>query len=160
MNQEIKIEFPNAITLHIKRDDLLHPFVSGNKFRKLKYNLIQAKKEGKTTLLTFGGAFSNHIAAVAAAGDEYGFKTIGIIRGEELHDKVAENATLTYARNCGMHLDFVSRADFREKENADFSQKLQAKYARLKTKIHYSVYSLFRDSTYKKFIPEPFFSYM
>lgn len=128
LNQEIKIEFPNAITLHIKRDDLLHPFVSGNKFRKLKYNLIQAKKEGMTTLLTFGGAFSNHIAAVAAAGAEFGFKTIGIIRGEELEAKVEENATLFYARNCGMHLDFVSRADYREKESVDFSQMLQAQY--------------------------------
>ena len=94
LNQKVNLEFPNGITLHLKRDDLIHPYVSGNKFRKLKYNLIQAKKEGKTTLLTFGGAFSNHIAAVAAAGKEFGFQTIGIIRGEELHDKVEEKRLL------------------------------------------------------------------
>jgi 1-aminocyclopropane-1-carboxylate deaminase len=65
---------------------LIHPFVSGNKFRKLKYNLLQAKESGNTTL---GGAYSNHIAAVAFAGKEKGFKTIGIVRGDELHDKIA-----------------------------------------------------------------------
>jgi 1-aminocyclopropane-1-carboxylate deaminase len=80
-NQEIK-EFNNQVSLYIKREDLIHPFISGNKYRKLKYNLIQAQEEGHKTLLTFGGAFSNHIAAVAFAGNEYGFKTIGVIRGE------------------------------------------------------------------------------
>ena len=128
LNQKVNLEFPNGITLHLKRDDLIHPHVSGNKFRKLKYNLIQAKKEGKTTLLTFGGAFSNHIAAVAAAGKEFGFQTIGIIRGEELHDKVEENPTLSFAHNCGMHLDFVSRAHYRDKERADFLKELEIKY--------------------------------
>ena len=68
MNQQIHINFPNEISLTIKREDLIHPFVSGNKFRKLKYNLLQAKAENKKTILTFGGAFSNHIAAVAYAG--------------------------------------------------------------------------------------------
>ena len=89
-NQEIIIENDNNITLYLKREDLLHPNVSGNKFRKLKYNLIQAKRENAKTLLTFGGAFSNHILAVAAAGKEQGFKTIGIIRGEELINKIEE----------------------------------------------------------------------
>jgi 1-aminocyclopropane-1-carboxylate deaminase len=71
---------------------LIHPFVSGNKFRKLKYNLLQARREsGNTT--HFRGAYSNHIAAVAFAGKEKGFKTIGIVRGDELHDKIATNPT-------------------------------------------------------------------
>jgi NADPH-dependent F420 reductase len=86
-NQKIQLEHPNY-SLFIKREDKIHPHVSGNKFRKLKYNLLQAKKDKKETLLTFGGAFSNHILAVAAAGSEHGFKTIGIIRGEELRDKI------------------------------------------------------------------------
>ena len=97
-NQHISIDFPNNISLTIKREDLIHPFVSGNKFRKLKYNLLQAKAENQNTLLTFGGAFSNHIAAVAYAGKEQGFKTIGIIRGDELLDKIEENPTLKFAR--------------------------------------------------------------
>ena len=71
-NQKISLENTN-VSLYIKREDLLHPYVSGNKFRKLKYNLTQAKSENKKTLLTFGGAFSNHILAVAAAGKEQGF---------------------------------------------------------------------------------------
>ena len=75
------------ISLSIKREDELHPFISGNKYRKLNYNLEEAKRSNKKTLLTFGGAYSNHIAATAAAGYEHGFKTIGIIRGDELsHD--------------------------------------------------------------------------
>jgi 1-aminocyclopropane-1-carboxylate deaminase len=113
LNQHIITSFPNAISVTIKREDLIHPFVSGNKFRKLKYNLLQAKKEQYETLLTFGGAFSNHIAAVAFAGKEKGFKTIGIIRGEELEGKIAENPTLSFAQNCGMQLQFISRADYR-----------------------------------------------
>ena len=67
----------------LKREDQLHPFISGNKFRKLKYNLIKAKNEGYKTLLTFGGAFSNHLTATAAAGKIMGFNTIGVVRGEE-----------------------------------------------------------------------------
>ena len=94
LNQQIKLEFPNSISLHIKREDLIHPFISGNKYRKLKYNLLQAKAENQETLVTFGGAFSNHIAAVAFAGKEQGFKTIGIIRGDELRDKISEDPTL------------------------------------------------------------------
>ncbi len=90
------------IEVYIKREDLIHPFVSGNKFRKLKYNLVQAKKQNVSTLLTFGGAFSNHIAAVAAAGKLQGFKTIGIIRGDELADKVVNNPTLKFASENGM----------------------------------------------------------
>jgi 1-aminocyclopropane-1-carboxylate deaminase len=75
---KLTIKFPNSISVTIKREDLIHPFVSGNKFRKLKYNLLQAK-ENQGTLLTFGGAYSNHIAAVAFAGKEKGFKTIELL---------------------------------------------------------------------------------
>jgi 1-aminocyclopropane-1-carboxylate deaminase len=126
-NHQITINHPN-ITLYIKREDLLHPHISGNKFRKLKYNLAQAKKENKDTLLTFGGAFSNHILAVAAAGNEYGFKTIGIIRGEELKDKINQNPTLKKAQNFGMIFEFVEREQYRDKDNPEFIGKLTEKY--------------------------------
>jgi 1-aminocyclopropane-1-carboxylate deaminase len=128
LNQKINYELPNGISLEIKREDLIHPFVSGNKFRKLKYNLLQAKEEKQETLLTFGGAFSNHIAAVAFAGKEAGFKTIGIIRGEELRAKISENPTLSFAQNCGMQLEFVSREDYRMKNDALFLSHLKQKY--------------------------------
>lgn len=127
-NQNINIDFPNAISLTIKREDLIHPFVSGNKFRKLKYNLLQAKAENKGTLLTFGGAFSNHIAAVAYAGKEQGFKTIGIIRGDELLDKIEENPTLKFAQENGMEFEFVSREEYRLKSEASFIEKMKNKF--------------------------------
>ncbi|MEP6931813.1 MAG: pyridoxal-phosphate dependent enzyme [Flavobacterium sp.] len=128
MNQEIHIDFPNSISLSIKREDLIHPFVSGNKFRKLKYNLLQAEAENKKTLLTFGGAFSNHIAAVAFAGKEKGFKTIGIIRGDELLDKIEQNPTLKFAQENGMQFEFVSREDYRFKNEISFLENLKQKF--------------------------------
>lgn len=126
-NQEISLE-NTSVRLFIKREDLLHSYISGNKFRKLKYNLAQAKKENKTTLLTFGGAFSNHILAVAAAGKEYGFKTIGIIRGEELKGKIAENPTLQKAQDFGMIFEFFTRKMYREKNNPKILEELSNKY--------------------------------
>ena len=123
-NQKIEMVFPNGIELYIKREDLLHPIISGNKFRKLKYNIQEAKRLGHTTLLTFGGAFSNHILAVAGAGAEFGFKTIGIIRGEELESKIAENTTLAKAQELGMQFYFVSRTAYREKEEKAFANHL------------------------------------
>src|SRR5690554_7936297 len=78
----------SGFALDLRREDLLHPSISGNKFRKLKYNIIAAREENHHALLTFGGAYSNHIAAVATAGKEFGFKTIGVIRGEELAEKI------------------------------------------------------------------------
>ncbi|WP_418262199.1 1-aminocyclopropane-1-carboxylate deaminase/D-cysteine desulfhydrase [Flavobacterium faecale] len=128
MNQSIKISFPKNISVSIKREDLIHPFVSGNKFRKLKYNLLQAKDEKATSLLTFGGAYSNHIAAVAFAGKEKGFKTIGIIRGEELASKINENPTLKFAKECGMEFDFVTRERYRSKEDLKFIADLKQKW--------------------------------
>ena len=128
MNQKITISFPNNISVEIKREDLLHPFISGNKFRKLKYNILEAQNLEKKILVTFGGAFSNHIAAVAAAGEKYGFETIGIIRGEELIDKIDENPTLTFAQNCGMKFEFWTRTDYRNKEDENLIANLREKY--------------------------------
>jgi 1-aminocyclopropane-1-carboxylate deaminase len=127
INQKIVIENSN-VTLYIKREDLIHPYVSGNKFRKLKYNLLQVLQEKKKTILTFGGAFSNHILAVAAAGKENGFRTIGIIRGEELADKVAENHTLQKAQELGMVFEFVSRETYRNKNSEEFIINLKEKF--------------------------------
>tara|TARA_R110000868_G_scaffold189777_2_gene433337 strand:- start:218 stop:1114 length:897 start_codon:yes stop_codon:yes gene_type:complete len=128
LNQQLTISFPNSISVSIKREDLIHPFVSGNKFRKLKYNLLQAKTEHKDILLTFGGAYSNHIAAVAYAGQENGFRTIGIIRGDELECKIAENPTLQFAQNCGMEFKFVSREEYRNKQETLFLENLKSIY--------------------------------
>lgn len=127
MNRFLAI-FNNNISLDIKRDDLIHPIISGNKFRKLKFNLIEAKNQRQTTLLTFGGAFSNHILAVAAAGKEYGFKTIGIIRGEELESKIQSNPTLKKAQEFGMIFDFISREEYRNKSNPEFVKKFGQKF--------------------------------
>ena len=126
-NQKISIE-NTSVSLYIKREDLLRPNISGNKFRKLKYNLAQAKSENKETLLTFGGAFSNHILAVAAAGNEQGFRTIGIIRGEELADKISENPTLQKALDFGMFFEFVGREVYREKASLKFIHQLAEKF--------------------------------
>ena len=128
MNQKITYDLPKGITLEIKREDLLHPFVSGNKFRKLKYNILQAKAENQSVLLTFGGAFSNHIAAVAYAGKEQGFETIGVIRGDELRNKISENPTLSFAQECGMRFEFVTREAYRHKTETAFIEQLQVKF--------------------------------
>lgn len=124
-NQHVWLDEKKNIELSIKREDLIHPFVSGNKYRKLKYNVLQAREENKTTLLTFGGAFSNHIAAVASAGKAEGFNTIGIIRGEELKDKVDTNPTLSFAKSCGMTFNFISRKDYKNKSNPNFISNLK-----------------------------------
>lgn len=119
-------EFSEAhLRLFIKREDLLHPHISGNKWRKLKYNLEEARKQGHDTLLTFGGAFSNHIYATAAAGQEFGFNTIGIIRGEE---HLPLNPTLQFAANCGMHLNYVNRTVYRQKDHPEFIEQLHRKF--------------------------------
>jgi len=116
------------LKLYIKREDQLHPYISGNKFRKLKYNLLEAKKQGHSTLLTFGGAFSNHISAVSYAAKVYGFQSIGVVRGEELQNKISENPTLSFAQANGMQFEFVSREDYREKDSEVFIEKLHQKY--------------------------------
>ncbi|MFT5884709.1 MAG: 1-aminocyclopropane-1-carboxylate deaminase [Arcticibacterium sp.] len=103
-----------GIEVWLKRDEQTHPYVSGNKFRKLKYNLIAAKKAHKTTLLSFGGAYSNHIYALAAAAKLFGFNAEAIIRGHELNEN--SSPTLAYASKQGMKMQFVSRSDYRKKE--------------------------------------------
>ena len=128
MNQKINLISEKEIVLYIKREDLLHPIISGNKFRKLKYNLEEAKQKNKKTLLTFGGAFSNHILAVAGAGAEFGFNTIGVIRGEELENNINDNPTLSQAKDFGMQFHFISRDLYREKETQSFILQLQEKF--------------------------------
>ncbi len=127
INQHITISNP-SITLAIKREDLIHSHISGNKYRKLKYNLIQAKKENKDTLLTFGGAFSNHIAALAYAGKLNNIKTIGVIRGDELESKIDENPTLKFAQECGMKFKFETRENYRIKDNINYLKALQNEF--------------------------------
>ncbi len=109
----------------IKREDQIDTFVSGNKFRKLKYNLIEAQNLRQKTLLTFGGAFSNHISATAFSAKEKRFKSIGIIRGEE-HFPL--NPTLRFARENGMELYYVSRSDYRQKATQDFIKNLRNRF--------------------------------
>lgn len=114
-----------GIQLYIKRDDLIHPEVSGNKWRKLKYNIQEAQKQSCDTLLTFGGAYSNHILATAVAGQQFGQKTIGIIRGEE---HMPLNPTLQQAAEYGMKLEYIDRSAYREKNDSTFLNQLQDKY--------------------------------
>ena len=128
-----KLLKPNSsVELAIKREDLINDMISGNKFRKLKYNVIAAKNQKQETLLTFGGAFSNHIAAVAKAGELCGFETVGVIRGKELGDNLLQtlqqNATLKFANACGMKLHFVSRSEYREKHTVSFHESLKIKF--------------------------------
>jgi len=111
----------SGVNLFLLRIDLIHPTIGGNKLFKLNYNLEEAKKQDKKTLLTFGGAFSNHIAATAAAGKEFGFKTIGIIRGEE-HQEL--NPTLKFAAEQGMQLHYISREEYRNKDSVQFINSL------------------------------------
>jgi 1-aminocyclopropane-1-carboxylate deaminase len=122
----------SGVSLFIKREDKLHPFISGNKYRKLKYNLVEARKQEKTTLITFGGAYSNHIAATAASGSEFGFKTIGVIRGEELADNLEEvlqqNSTLKFASKHNMQFHFVSRSAYRDKTSQQFIDNLKQQF--------------------------------
>lgn len=92
---------------------------SGNKWWKLKYNLLEAKEKKYTSVLTFGGAFSNHILAVSKACQNLGISSIGIIRGDEID---GTNSTLSKARQNGMKLNFIDRATYRDKENIDWNE--------------------------------------
>lgn len=114
--QEIQVH--NNVKLFIKREDLIHPQISGNKYWKLFYNINRylGNKPGKPYIITFGGAFSNHIAAVSALGNLAGIPTLGIIRGEELQHKWRDNPTLLFAKRNGMNLKFVTREEYRHKE--------------------------------------------
>lgn len=113
--------------ISIKRLDLIHPQISGNKFFKLKYNLLAARQQGFEKVLTFGGAYSNHIAATAFAAHQFGFQSLGMIRGEELAQRPL-NPTLATAQQFGMQLEFISRNAYRQKDQPDFLQHLQQQY--------------------------------
>lgn len=113
------------IKMVIKREDLNHAHVSGNKWWKLKYNLQEAVKLGSKTILTFGGAYSNHIFATAAAANELNLKSIGIIRGEET---LPLNSTLSFAQKKGMRLEYVSREEYRRKAEPEFAEILKKKF--------------------------------
>ena len=138
---------PVPIRLYLKRDELLHPTVSGNKWRKLKYNLIEANRLGVRRLLTFGGAYSNHLYATAAAGYLFGFETVGIVRGDELAGSPGVrlgryagagtppsdrrkplNRTLQFCRDHGMRLHFISRTDYRRAAEPRFLQSLRDQF--------------------------------
>ncbi|WP_339859352.1 1-aminocyclopropane-1-carboxylate deaminase/D-cysteine desulfhydrase [Pseudohongiella acticola] len=113
------------VSLRVIRFDLAHPVVGGNKWYKLQHNLALARVQGATRLLSFGGAYSNHIYALAAAGADAGFDTLGVIRGELV---TPLNSTLAFARSQGMQLIPVSRADYRRRSEADFLLQLQQQY--------------------------------
>ena len=108
------------VQVFVKRDDMIHPFISGNKWRKLKYSLLEAEKQNKKHLVTFGGAYSNHLLATACAGAKFKFKTTGFVRGE-----VVRNETLTLCQLFGMHLIFTDRDTYKEKK-ALFNQYFQS----------------------------------
>lgn len=99
-----------SVTVYIKRDDMIHPFISGNKWRKLKHNLLKVKELNKDTLITFGGAWSNHILAVACAAASHGLRSRAFIRGEDV-----SNPVLDMCRLFGMQLIFVSREAYKDK---------------------------------------------
>lgn len=132
MNQKINLHNfgidDSAFQLFIKRDDLLGDGVSGNKLRKLKYNVIEAQKMGYKTILTFGGAYSNHILAASFIKKKYDIDVVGVIRGEELLTKFSENPTLKAAYDNGMQLYFITREDYRKKEGLLFIEKLEEKF--------------------------------
>lgn len=114
------------IDLFIKRDDLIHPEISGNKWRKLKFNIEKFHQKKYDSILTFGGAYSNHIAATAKAGSVLNIPTIGIIRGDEL--KTDSNATLKNAHKNGMKLIFVSRSKYGERYERIYHEELRAEF--------------------------------
>ena len=128
-----RIELPifnqHHVSVYIKRDDLIHQAISGNKWRKLKFNIEKYKQGKYKAILTFGGAYSNHIAATAFIGKMLNIPTIGIIRGDELNS--SSNQTLTEAENCGMKLDFISREKYKERYEKLFWEELRVTYGHI-----------------------------
>ena len=118
----------SGVRLLVKREDLNHQFLSGNKWQKLKYNLVAARKDGFDTILTFGGAFSNHIYAVAAAGKLFDFKTIGIIRG---YERLPLNPTLSFAADAGMKIHYIDKENYRKRNNKVFINSLKDKHGKI-----------------------------
>lgn len=124
----IEIPLEKNIQLFVKREDLIHPEISGNKYWKMYYNVKEylSKPIKDRLVITFGGAYSNHIAATAAVGEMFGIRTIGVIRGEELKDKWQENPTLSDAHKRGMEFLFVTREEYRDKNK--ITEDLQKQY--------------------------------
>ncbi len=120
-----KITREADVNLSVLRLDVMHPWVNGNKWFKLKYNLLEAKQKNFTKLLTFGGAYSNHIYATAAAGNLLGFHTIGVIRGEE---KLPLNPTLSFAVQQGMELVYMSRQMYRQRSTTALDEYLRQRF--------------------------------
>ncbi|MDO7885236.1 1-aminocyclopropane-1-carboxylate deaminase/D-cysteine desulfhydrase [Hymenobacter cheonanensis] len=115
----------HGVRLLLWRDDLRNPDLPGNKARKLKYNLLQARAEGQARLLTFGGAYSNHLAAVAAAGRLHSFETVGLVRGEEYRPL---NPTLARCAADGMALHYLDRATYRRRAEPGFLVEMQQRF--------------------------------
>jgi len=128
INEKVHFVNNSGLQLFLKREDKIHNIISGNKYRKLKFNLINAKELGFKGLLTFGGAYSNHIPAVAYAAKINGFKSLGFIRGEEIVNKYLENPTLKYSHDLGMKFKFLSRSNYKLKTNEYFLRKLKKKF--------------------------------
>jgi 1-aminocyclopropane-1-carboxylate deaminase/D-cysteine desulfhydrase-like pyridoxal-dependent ACC family enzyme len=125
--EEINDKFlkERKISLYLLREDLNHVALSGNKWHKLKYNIQEARKLKKNTLLTFGGAFSNHIYATAAAGKIFNFRTIGVIRGEE---HLPLNPTLSFAKENGMEIYYMDRTSYRKKDSNEIIEDLKRRF--------------------------------
>lgn len=118
-----------GIEVWIKRDDLNHPLIQGNKWHKLRLNLEQAEQQGKSQLVTFGGAYSNHIAATAAACYERGWQSVGLIRGDELaHNHQAWSPTLKQAQRHGMQFEFLDRQTYRLRHHQAWLETLQQRF--------------------------------
>ncbi|MGV3630337.1 MAG: 1-aminocyclopropane-1-carboxylate deaminase/D-cysteine desulfhydrase [Bacteroidota bacterium] len=112
-----------GVEVYVKRDDLIHELVSGNKWRKLKYNLAQARQNKAEGIFTFGGAFSNHLLATASACREFGFRSIGFVRGEELNAN--SNETLRKCSGLGMELIFLDRMEYGMRNDQDYLKELK-----------------------------------
>ncbi len=116
----------HKVQVSVKRDDSIHPIISGNKWRKLKFNLAYLKQQSSFKgAISFGGSYSNHIHAFAFACYQQKIPCIGVIRGEADY---ANNFTLTWARHWGMKLHFVDRKTYRRRHDTDFITELQAQY--------------------------------
>ena len=128
INEKVHFVNNSGLQIFLKREDKIHNIISGNKYRKLKFNLIKAKELGFKGLLTFGGAYSNHIPAVAYAAKKNGFKSLGFIRGDEIVNNYLENPTLKYSHDLGMKFNFLSRSNYKLKTNGYYLTKLKNKF--------------------------------
>ena len=125
--QQINSDIGNStgVELYVLRLDIMHSQINGNKWFKLKYNLVEAKERNLSTILTFGGAYSNHIYATAAAGNLFGFRTIGVIRGEE---NIPLNPTLQFAVAQGMELVYIDRQTYKKRHTEELQNQLKQRF--------------------------------